>query len=53
MICKDSKLIVDTLTGKYKFKLKGTGPISYHLGCDFVRDKDGVLGPGCTTKEVY
>ena len=25
---------------KYKFKLKGTGPISYHLRCDFVRDED-------------
>ena len=27
----------------YKFKLKGTGPISYHLGCDSVRDGDKVL----------
>ena len=41
---KDPKSIVDTLTDKYKFKLKGTGPISYHLGCDFARDEDGVLG---------
>ena len=41
---KDPKSIVDTLTDKYRFKLKGTGPISYHLGCDFVRDEDGVLG---------
>ena len=28
---------------EYKFKLKGTGPISYHLGCDFVHDEDKVL----------
>ena len=41
---KDPKSIVDTLTDKYRFKLKGTGPISYHLGCDFARDEDGVLG---------
>jgi hypothetical protein len=27
----------------YKFKLKGTGPMKYHLGCDFTRDGDGVL----------
>ena len=25
------------------FKLKGAGPISFHLGCDFFRDSDGVL----------
>ena len=33
-----------TLTWKYKFKLKGTGLISYHLGCNFVCDKDGFPG---------
>ena len=31
------------LTDKHKFKLKGTGPISFHLGCEFVRDEEGVL----------
>ena len=41
---KDPKSIVDTLTDKYRFKLKGTGPILYHLGCDFTRVEDGVLG---------
>ena len=25
------------------FKLKGTGPVSFHLGCDFFRDEDGTL----------
>ena len=29
---KDCKKIIDILTDKYKFKLKGTGTISYHLG---------------------
>ena len=40
---KDPKSITDTLMEKYEFKLKGTGPITFHLGCDFFRDKDGVL----------
>ncbi len=37
------KSIVDALTGTYKFNLKGTGPISFLLGCDFFRDKDDNL----------
>jgi hypothetical protein len=28
---------------KHKFKLKGTGPITYHLGCDFFRNSNGVM----------
>ena len=27
----------------YKYKLKGVGLLSYHLGCDFFRDNDQVL----------
>ena len=34
----------------HKLKLKGTGPIEYHLGCDFFRDKFGVL---CMTPRTY
>ena len=34
---------VKILIDKYKFKLKGTGPISFHLGCEFVRDDEGIL----------
>ena len=30
--------LVIILTDKFKFKLKGTGKIKYHLGCDFFRD---------------
>ena len=40
---KDPKSITDTLTQKYKFELKGTGPIAFHLGFDFFRDDDGVM----------
>ena len=31
------------LETKYGFSLKGTRPITYHLGCDFISDKSGVL----------
>ncbi len=30
------------MTEDYKFKLKGTGLIEFHLGCDFFRDEEGV-----------
>ena len=32
---KDPEAFLSVLTTKYKFKLKGLGPISFHLGCDF------------------
>ena len=31
------------LKGVYKLKLKGVGPLSYHLGCGYTRDEDGTL----------
>ena len=40
---KDCSSIINELTIDHNFKLKGTGPISFHLGCDFFRDKDGNL----------
>ena len=40
---KTPQAIVDLLTNDYKFKLKGTGPIKYHLGCDFARDELSTL----------
>jgi hypothetical protein len=40
---KDPNTLVDTLTNEYKFKLKGSGPVTFHLGCDWFRDEDGVL----------
>ena len=40
---KDPNAIIKALTDKYHFKLKGTGPVTFHLGCDYVRDDDGVL----------
>ena len=40
---KDPQAIVDKLVKGYKFKIKGTGPISYHLGCDFMCNDNKVL----------
>ena len=43
-ICmKDPKSFCDKLKEKYKLKLKGVGPINYHLGCGYTRDEDGTL----------
>ena len=43
-ICmKDPRSFCDTLKEKYKLKLKGVGPINYHLGCGYTRDEDGTL----------
>ena len=43
MAMRDPEAFVQLLQEKFKFKLKGTGPISYHLGMNFYREKDGTL----------
>jgi len=40
---KDPDSIVKMLMETHQFKLKGTGPTEFHLGCDFFRDEEGVL----------
>ena len=41
---KDPQKIIDALEAEpHKFKLKGTGPVTFHLGCNFERDDDGTL----------
>jgi len=40
---KDPSTIIKTLSGEHKFKLKGTGAVSFHLGCDWFRDDNGDL----------
>ena len=41
---KDPQKIIDYLMSPpNNFKLKGTGPIEYHLGNDYFRDEDGTL----------
>jgi hypothetical protein len=39
----DPKSFTDTLQKKYNFKLKGTGPIDFHLGQSFSRNDDGEM----------
>jgi hypothetical protein len=39
----DPNEIIEALNEKHKFKLKGVGPLMYHLGCDYFRDQDGTL----------
>jgi hypothetical protein len=39
----DPEKLLERLMKVHLFKLKGTGPVTYHLGCDFFRDEDGVL----------
>ncbi len=34
---------VTVLQDEPHFKLKGSGPISFHLGCGFERDANGIL----------
>jgi Reverse transcriptase (RNA-dependent DNA polymerase) len=40
---KDPKSLKDILEKQHKFKLKGTGPIYFHIGMDFTRDDDNTL----------
>jgi len=35
---RDPKAITDILQKKYLFKLKGTGPLKFLLGCDYFRE---------------
>ena len=44
---KEPQKIIDALEGKpHQFTLKGTGPVEFHLGCDYYRDEDGTLCVG-------
>ena len=35
--------IIEYLKGKFKLKIKGDGPLEYHLGCDYKLDKGNTL----------
>jgi len=50
IVSMDPAKITEDLEKKHGFKLKGTGPITYHLGCDFFQDQDGIL---CMTPKTY
>ena len=40
---KDAGAVIKTLHEKYGYKIKGDGPMDYHLGATVSRDKDGTL----------
>jgi Reverse transcriptase (RNA-dependent DNA polymerase) len=46
----DPYAIIKQLEGSYGFQLKGTGPTSFHLGCDYYQDGKGVL---CIAPKKY
>ena len=51
IVSRNPKAITDALmAAPNNFKLKGTGEVSFHLGCDFFRDADGTL---CTGPRKY
>ena len=35
--------LIHTLKRKHNLKIKGEGPLKYHLGCDYHMDPDGTL----------
>ena len=43
ILSKKPQALIDELIKTYNFKLKGTGRILFHLGCDFFYDDEGVL----------
>ena len=43
IVAKQPELIIQHLQDICKYKLKGTGPIKYHLGCDYFFDDDDNL----------
>ena len=40
---KDPQAFCNELEKKYNLKLKGVGPLEYHLGCTYKKDPDGTL----------
>ena len=40
---QDPKEIINILKSKYHLKVKGDGPLTYHLGADDLQDQDGTM----------
>jgi Reverse transcriptase (RNA-dependent DNA polymerase) len=51
IITRNPGEIANILQSKYNFKLKGAGPIMFHLGMDLFHDSDGV--PLCIATRKY
>jgi hypothetical protein len=50
IVSKNPEAIIRYLEVDAKFKLKGTGPLSFLLGCDYFRDETGTL---CSAPKKY
>ena len=40
---QDPKEIINILKSKYNLKVKGDGPLTFHLGADYFQDPDGTM----------
>ena len=40
---EEAHKIIQDFKEKFKIKIRGDGPLEYHLGCDYKLDKDGTL----------
>ena len=40
---QDPEEIINTLKSKYNLKVRGDGPLTYHLGVDYFQDPDGTM----------
>ena len=43
LVSNNPSEITDIISNTYNLKLKGTGPIGYHLGSDLFKDKGNVM----------
>ena len=43
IVGKDPQAFCNELKKRYNLKLKGAGPLEYHLGCTYKKDPDGTL----------
>ena len=48
LVMKDPKTFIAKLKtppkdGGHGYQIKGDGPLTFHLGCDYIQDKDGTL----------
>jgi hypothetical protein len=46
MAMEDPAAFCEILKTKHNYKVKGDGPLAYHLGCDFGRNPDGTFSYG-------
>ena len=50
LVLDEPEQFVNSMAKEFGFKFKGTGPLTFHLGMDFYRDKDGTL---CMAPKKY